>query len=165
MKMRKFRPAPSSIWRDSSGTGALELALALPILLVLFAGMIDLSRVIAGRIDMEQAAIRATDYALAVRPAGRAEAISRIRNEAAAAGDVPSGDVSVDIFLECNGVRQGNFNSVCTSSQDQARFVSVAVSQDVNAIFDWASLAEILGWNIGTPPNITVTGDSVVRFQ
>lgn len=151
-----------SLWRDSAGTGALELALALPVLLLLMTGMIDMSRVISARIDMEQAAIRATDYALAIRPTSSNS--SYIRNEAATAAGVPVKDVTVEIFLECDGVRQANFNSVCASGEDQARLVSVEIVRTVDSAVDWTSIAGLFGKNAGDS-DITVTGNSVVRFQ
>lgn len=160
--MCKTPPFRLSLWRDEVGTGALELALVLPILMMLMVGMIDMSRVIATRIDMEQAAIRATDYALAIRPTSSNS--SYIRDEAASAAGVPTSDVTVDIFLECDHVRQSSFNSTCSSTQDQARLVSVQIRRAVDPVFNWSALAKLLGRNVGTAA-ITVTGDSVVRFQ
>ena len=151
-----------SVCRDRTGTGAMELALALPILMLLLAGMIDMSRVISARIDMEQAAIRATDYALAIRPTSSNS--TYIRDEAASAANVPTSDVTVQIFLECDGVRQSDFNTICSSGQDQARLVSVDIDRTVDSVFDWTSLARLVGGNVGQA-NITVTGSSVVRFQ
>ena len=54
--------------RDQNGVGFVELALTAPLLALLFLGMIDLSTVVATRVDLEQAAQRTTDYALAKRP-------------------------------------------------------------------------------------------------
>jgi Flp pilus assembly protein TadG len=39
--------APARLLRDTAGTGALELAMALPMLLLLLVGMVDVSRLIA----------------------------------------------------------------------------------------------------------------------
>ena len=160
--MRKPLQFPFNLWHDNNGIGALELALALPVLMLLLAGMIDMSRVISSRIDMEQAAIRATEFALAVRPTSSSS--DYIKTEAATAANVPANNVTVQIFLECNGVRQTDFNTICPSTQDQARFVSVSIRRTVNAVFDWTSLAKLAGGNVGNA-DVTVTGNSVVRFQ
>jgi len=149
---------------DNRGTGALELALALPMLMMLLVGMIDISRYIANRIDVEQAAIRTTEYALAIRPTDKKESTKRIITEAVAAANADIKDVSVEIFLECDGTKQTDFSSVCADSEDQARFVSVSIKRHVDPVFDWPALAGALGWNIGTS-EVTVTGDSIVRFQ
>lgn len=147
---------------DKRGTGAMELSLVLPILMLLVVGMVDISRMVAARIDTEQAAQRATDFALAIRPNGNNG--TYIRNEAANAAGVPSSDVTVDIFLECNGTRQGSFTGTCSSGQDRARFVSVSIDRDVDFLFDWGALASLFGTQV-LGAGATVTGDSLVRFQ
>lgn len=150
------------ILRDNRGTGAMELALILPVLMLLTVGMVDISRVVAARIDAEQAAQRGTDFALAVRPTSANG--TYIRNEAATAAGVPTSDVTVEIFLECNGTKQSSFTSICSHTQDQARFVSVAVDRDVDFLFDWGALASLFGTAVFAD-DITVRGDSLVRFQ
>lgn len=147
---------------DKRGTGAIELSLILPVLMVLVVGMVDISRMVAARIDAEQAAQRATDFALAIRPNGNNG--SYIQTEAAAAAGVPSSDVTVDIFLECNGTRHGSFTGTCTAGQDRARFVSVSIDRDVDYLFDWGALASLFGTQV-LGSGATVTGDSLVRFQ
>ena len=71
--------------RDCSGVGFIELALTAPLLALLFLGMIDLSSVVSTRIDLEQAAQRTTDYALAKRPPNGNT--SYLVNEAATEGE------------------------------------------------------------------------------
>ena len=160
--MRISFPPPRSLWRDNAGTAVLELALALPMLMVLLLGMIDMSLLVASRIDAEQAAQRATDYALAIRPTS--SSTTYIQTETAKVSDVSADNVTVNIFLECDGVRQSSFNNICTTGQDAARFVSVSVDRDVDFLFDWSAFSTIFGARaIGS--DITVRGDSVVRFQ
>jgi hypothetical protein len=152
----------SGLLRNRDGAGALEFAAVLPVLVLLFAGTVDTSRFIAARIDAEQAAQRGTDFALALRPnSSRAD---YIQSETAKAAEVPTSAVRVDIFLECDGVRQEDFDSSCPGGQDQARLVSVAVDKSVDTIFDWNGMAKLLGVAVFAP-SITVKGDSVVRFQ
>jgi len=162
MSLRKLRRSPAALWRDNAGTGAMELALALPMLIMLIVGMVDVSRLVAARIDAEQAAQRATDLALAIRPNGSDGAY--LKTEAAEAEGIKLGDVTVDIFLECDGVRQGNFNATCTPGEDRARFANVEIARDVEFVFDWSSMNALLGRNI-MGSSITVRGDSLVRFQ
>lgn len=152
--------------RDEKGTGALELGLALPMLLLLLAGMIDMSRFISGRIDVEQAAIEATDFALAVRPqdGGNTE-MADIRRVASRAAGVEIGNATAVMTVECDGVQQSSWRSFCTSSEDQARLINVTVSKTIDTVFDWTGLANALGWGSGMDAQITVTGDSVVRIQ
>jgi Flp pilus assembly protein TadG len=153
----------SHVLRDSKGTGAVELAVVLPLLLTLILGMVDVSRFVAARLDAEQAAQRATDYALALRP--ESDNGTYIRNEAAAAAGVPASKVAVDIYLECDTVRQDSFNNTCAAGEDRARFVSVTIDRDLDLIFDWAALGNMFGRSSAMGPSITVRGDSLVRFQ
>ncbi len=152
----------SALLRDTAGTGALELALGLPILMLLLVGMIDVSRMVTARIDAEQAAQRATDFALASRPTNGNG--SYIKDEAASDPDVDANDVTVDIFLECDGTRQQDFRSMCASTQDTARFVNVEIDRDVDFLFDWSGFAALFGAQV-MGAGITVQGDSQVRFQ
>jgi len=152
--------------RDEKGTGALELGLALPMLLLLLAGMIDMSRFVSARIDVEQAAIEATDYALAVRPgSGGSTDMAAIKRVAANAAGVATTDATAVMTVECDGVQQSKWDSSCSSSQDQARLISVSVKQTVDTVFDWPSMASALGWSSSISQDITVTGTSVVRIQ
>lgn len=152
--------------RDEKGTGALELGLALPMLLLLLAGMIDMSRFISGRIDVEQAAIEATDFALAVRPQdGSNSEMNDIRNVAARAAGVVNTDATAVMTVECDGVQQASWRDSCTAAQDQARLITVTVSRTIDTVFDWTNLASALGLGSGMDAQITVTGDSVVRIQ
>lgn len=151
-----------ALLRDRTGTSVMELGLMMPILLMLLLGTIDASRMVAAKLDMEQAAQRTTDYALAKRPDSSNG--TYLQTEAASAANVPASDVTVDIYLECDGVRQTDFSSACAGSQQQARFASVVIDKPVNTLFDWSALSSVVGSNL-LPSTITVQGDSVVRFQ
>ncbi|TNE33186.1 MAG: hypothetical protein EP350_04735 [Alphaproteobacteria bacterium] len=147
---------------DSAGFGAMELGLALPFLLLMCLGMIDASNLISTKIDYEQAAQRTTDFALAKRPTN--SSTTYLVNEAVNASGLGADDITVELFLECDGVKQSNFNSVCEDGEASGRFVSVEISKDVATRFDWSALSRLIGYKAfnGT---VTVTGDSLVRFQ
>ena len=51
----------ASLWRDERGNSFLETALAAPLLASLFVGMVDVSRAVSAKIDLEQAAQRAVE--------------------------------------------------------------------------------------------------------
>jgi len=147
---------------DSAGFGAMELALSMPFLMLLSLGMIDASNLISAKIDYEQAAQQTTDFALAKRPQSSNGAY--LVTIAKAAADVETNDVTVQIFLECGGTRQSNFNATCSSGSLPARYVSVQISKGLDTRFDWAAMARILGIK-GFDSSVTVVGDSLVRFQ
>lgn len=147
---------------DRTGFGAMELGLALPFLMLLSLGMIDASFLISTKIDYEQAAQRTTDYALAKRPTNGST--TYLVSEAIRASGLSTDKVSVEIFLECDGVKQADFNTVCADDQASARFVSVEMRNDVATYFDWSALAKLIGYK-AFDRTVTVTGDSLVRFQ
>ncbi len=147
---------------DRSGMGAMELGLASPFLLLLSLGMIDASTLIRTKIDYEQAAQRTTDFALAKRPTSKST--TYLVAEAKRASGLAESDVSVELFLECDGVRQSDFDNVCADGEIPARYVSVEVANDVATYFDWSALARIIGYKAFSN-TVKVTGDSEVRFQ
>lgn len=149
--------------RDCSGIGFVELALAAPLLALLFLGMIDLSNVVSTRIDLELAAQRTTDYALARRPINGNN--SYLVSEASTASGVPSSDIVVELILECDGTRQSSFASSCVAGQEQKRFVSVAISKQVSTGFNWRAMGAMFNGGNSTYAPVTVTGDSFVRLQ
>lgn len=148
--------------RDNCGLGAMELALVMPVFFMLGLGTIDASRMVAAKIDLEQAAQRTTDFALARRP--NSSSGTYLKTEAASAAGVNASDVTVDIYLECDGSRQGAFAGTCASGQLQARYVDIKITRQLQTQFDWAALGETLGLEVFSS-RITVTGDSLVRFQ
>lgn len=160
--MLKLRRDLRKIRSDTTGFGAMELGLALPFLLLLCLGMIDASHMISTKIDYEQAAQRTTDFALARRPTN--DNTSYLVTEAKNASGLEADDIDVEIFLECNGTKQADFDSVCPSGQASARYVSVEIERDVPTRFDWSVFGKIVGQR-GFNSKVTVTGDSLVRFQ
>lgn len=162
MRRLRIQHRVAGLRKDSRGVAALELALVSPVLFLLLLGSVDIFQIVAARLDLEQAAQRTTDFSLAVRP--RSSDGTYLRNEAATAAGVPTANVTVDIFLECEGVRQTSFSTECPSGQTRARFVSVSIVRHVQPMFDWAGLAGFFGSQI-LPDTVTVAGDSIVRFQ
>lgn len=143
---------------DVQGVGVMELALITPVLMLLFLGMVDLSMMATAKIDLEQAAQRTTDFALAKRPTRNDG--SYLATEAASAAGVPKEQVTVELFLECNGIRQASFDTPCPTGQVQARFASVEIRRNVERLFDWGAFSNA---TLASP--VSIAGDSVVRFQ
>ena len=129
--------------RDQNGVGFVELALTAPLLALLFLGMIDLSTIVATRVDLEQAAQRTTDYALAKRPPNGN--IAYLVTEAkAASGVTDNNDVTVTLTLECDGTVQSSFTDNCASGQVTARFAKVAIRKTVSTGFNWRAIASAI---------------------
>lgn len=148
--------------KDRQGFGAMELALSFPFVLFLALGMIDAFGLVATKIDYERAAQRTTDFALAKRP-NTADG-TYLKTVAKAAAGVTDSDVTIEIFLECDGTKQSDFTGTCAAGAETTRYVSVLISKAQQTRFDWASLSRIFGFT-SFPNTVTVTGDSLVRIQ
>jgi len=158
----KFPEFTRKLCRDSDGVALVEMALSLPLLLLLFLGMIDISRLVATKIDLEQAAQQTTDLVLAIRPNGTNA--STYVAEAASASGLPADAVTVAVFLECDGVRQASLTAICADDEQLARYAYVSISDDVETQFNWTGIANLFDRQ-SRSTTVTVVGDSTVRFQ
>ncbi|WP_067736606.1 TadE/TadG family type IV pilus assembly protein [Novosphingobium naphthalenivorans] len=162
MRISLLPPIARRVIEDRKGAAVVELGLVLPVILFLFAGIVDVSRYVCAKIDVEQAAQRTTAFALAKRPTS--SSVAYLIPEATAAAGVPSSNVTAELFLECNGVRQSKYDNPCPAGETSGRFVRVSIRRAVAFQFNWTALAGMLGMkSMGS--NITVTGNSLMRIQ
>lgn len=119
--------------RDERGASIVELALVVPVMASLLVGMVDLSRAYSHKLKLEQAAQRAIEKIQQYQTT--TSTYSTLRTEAADAAGVPAANVAIDYWLECNGVRATNYESVCTSGQTYARWVQVDVTGTFTPLF------------------------------
>lgn len=139
--MRLFR----SLRRDQRGASIIELALVLPVFSALVVGVVDISRAYSQKLLLEQAAYRAIEKVQQYQ--STKSTYNTLQDEvAAAAADAGMTDVgtknssgvytniTIDYWLECNGVRQGNgtpgngYDGVCSGSQTYGRWITVDAS-------------------------------------
>lgn len=106
------------------GVAAIEFCLTLPVLLALTFGAYDVSRMVAKRIDYQQALTEAAGLAIAFPPQG---SVDYLVNAAAAAASVPATSVVVTRRVECNGTLVTT--ATCGDpTQEQAIYVSFRIS-------------------------------------
>ncbi|MFL6793848.1 MAG: TadE/TadG family type IV pilus assembly protein [Sphingomicrobium sp.] len=123
------------IAHDERGASLIEMALALPVLSGLLIGMVDMSRAYSAKLQLEQAAYRAIEKVQQYNTT--ASTYNTLKSEAASAAtaagfaNVTDSNVTIDFWLECNGARAANYDSVCPGGQTYARWVTV----DINAGF------------------------------
>lgn len=127
--MTRFTP----LARDERGASIIELALVAPILATLLIGMVDLSRAYSHKLQLEQAAQRAIEKIQQYQSS--TSTYGTLQAEAAAAAGVPTSDVVIDFWLECDGTRAGNYNSVCATGQTYGRWVSVDITGTFTPMF------------------------------
>lgn len=147
--------------RCERGVSAVELAMILPFLLMLVLGTADVAIGYSGKLALEQAAQRTTDLALARRPNdGNTDYLVQ---EAAAASGQPTGNITVEAYLECGGARQAVFTSTCTTGLP-ARIISVRIIQNYKLLFDYGKLTAVFGRRL-LPDEVQLVGDSTVRMS
>jgi len=127
--IQKFR----NLLADDRGTSLIEMALATPILAACLMGMVDLSRAYSDKLQLEQAAQRAIEKVMNNQTGSTS--YNTLKAEAVEAAGVATADVTIDYWLECNGTRQTNYDTSCTTGQTYARYLNVAVQKKFTPSF------------------------------
>ena len=154
----------SRLAQDDRGASIIELALIAPILASLLVGMVDLSRAYSHKLLLEQAAQRSLEKVQQYQASSSTPDLIKAETVAAAhaAGftSTTTADVTVDFWLECNGVRAANYNSVCPDGQDSGRWVSIDLQGTFSPMF------RSRRWpNANSDGTFTLHGKSGMRTQ
>ena len=100
--------------RDDRGASIIELALVAPILASLLIGMVDLSRAYSSKLLLEQAAQRSIEkvqqYQASSSTSDADQGGDRRRGTSGGLHGGDRSDVTVDFWLECDGVRAANYD-------------------------------------------------------
>jgi len=132
MTIRLSPPRWIDIAGDRRGTSVIELGLALPLLMLFLIGIIDTSRRLSEQITLQQAAARAIER---IQVIGQQPTYEPVRQEAATAAGVPVADVSIDNWLECNGVRAAATATTCAANETMARYLQVGIETTYEPLF------------------------------
>lgn len=109
--------------RREDGVAAIEFCLVLPMLLLMTVGAYDVSRLIAARMDYQQALSEAAGLAMAQPPQDTNDTLI---NAVAAAASVPATSVTVTRETRCNNVPVTT--AACPNPSDErSRFFSITV--------------------------------------
>ena len=125
--------------QDDRGASIVELALVAPILASLLIGMTDLSRAYSHKLLLEQAAQRSIEKVQQYQASSstpdllKAETVDAAK--AAGFASTTDADVTVDFWLECNGVRAANYSSNCPDGQTYGRWVSIDLRGKYSPMF------------------------------
>lgn len=119
--------------RDERGASLVEMALVTPLLAGLLIGMVDVSRAYSARVDLQQAAQRASELE---RVANYSEDDNaRIKSEAEKAAG-PGSAVTVTSWLQCGADRtKHDYNDSCSDDEASARFVEVSITKTYKPLF------------------------------
>ena len=122
-----------SLARDERGASIIEMAMVAPVLATLLVGMVDISRAYSAKLQLEQAAQRSIEKVQQYRTTS--STFSTLQTEAATAAGVPTTDVVVDFWLECDGARQASYATVCPSTQNRVRYITVSIVKKFSPMF------------------------------
>ena len=150
----------ASLWRDEQGNSFVEMALAAPLMASLFVGMVDVSRAVSAKVELEQSAQRAVEQVQAQAIFKTTQAAT-IKSDAEAAGGTGS-TATVTYWLECNndGVHLDYDTGSCASGTDPyARYVNVNIQKAFTPLYG----SMFPGAN--SSGTVTVKGQAVVRVQ
>jgi Flp pilus assembly protein TadG len=155
--MKMLAPLLARLARNERGAAVIEVALVAPLFAALIIGVVDLSRGYSTKLQLEQAAQSAIEKVMNGQATTKVAAA--LKTEAASTAQVAESAVTVDFWLECNGVRQGNYETVCPNGQTFARYMSVSIQKVFTPMFS----TRYAGANAnGT---YTLTGRTGVRIQ
>jgi Flp pilus assembly protein TadG len=144
--------------RDERGASVIEMALVLPFFGAMVIGVTDISRAYSTKLQLEQAAQRAVEKVQQYQTTS--STYDTLQGEAATAAGVSTGNVAVDYWLECNGTRQSDYDTVCPSNQTYGRWVTVDITGTYTPMF---SSSRWPGSN--TDGTYTIHGKAGIRTQ
>jgi Flp pilus assembly protein TadG len=128
-----------SLREDERGASIIEMGFLLPVLSTIVIGVADVSRAYSQKLLLEQAAYRSIEK---VQQYYSSESTyDTLKNDAVSAAndagfsDVTASNVTVDYWLECNGVRQSTYDTSCSTGPATARFISVDVTHNFTPMF------------------------------
>ena len=152
----------ASLRRNQDGVAFVEMALSLPLLMLLCLGMIDVSRLVTSKIDLELASQQTVDYILAKRPTDGKTA--KYVTEAASAAGVTKTQVQVTFWLECDGSAQTKVTGECVDGEESSRYAYIEISDNVETSFNWSKMASFFDGK-ERASTVLVVGDATVRYQ
>ncbi len=155
-----FYPSPlSRLFRSQKGAAAVEFGLVVPVLAMLILGATDLALAVSAKLRLQQAAARSIEM---INVAGlNSTALDALPSEAASAAGVDVANVGLEKWLECNAVRQSDFDGTCANGEQTARYVALTINGTYAPLFSIGFKALGLATN-GTVP---ITGKASVRLQ
>jgi Flp pilus assembly protein TadG len=149
------------VTRNNRGTSVIELGLIAPLLITMMMGIIDFGRAFTHKFAMEQATYRTLEK---ITAGSRQSDYVQFKSEAATAAGEPEANVTIESWLECDGMKQADFNTACTDTQQVSRFVRVAIVSDFQLSFPTGPLANSLG-HANSLGQIKLAVGSTLRVQ
>ncbi|WP_313808908.1 TadE/TadG family type IV pilus assembly protein [Sphingobium sp.] len=145
------------LFADPAGNSTVELAIIMPVLVLLTCLAGDVAMAFKAKIALQRAAERAAQMATA--GGYNSTAYQNLAADAASAAGVSTNNVTVTPTLICDSTAQTT-PDYCTSTQQQKRYVAITISGTYTPMF--AKLAPNSNWS---SQGIAITGSASVRLQ
>ena len=152
--IRLFR----SLAGDERGASLIEMAMVAPVFASMLIGMVDISRAYSAKLQLEQAAYRSIEKVQQYRTT--TDTYTTLQAEAASAAGVATSAVTVDPWLECDGVRQVSYTGICTGTQVPTRYITVTIQKMFTPMFGSRYFPRA-----NSNGTYTLTGQSGLRTQ
>lgn len=150
--------------RDDRGASIIELAMVAPVFATMLIGATDLARAFSTKLQTTQAAQRSIEKVM--QTSFQTSAVDTLKAEAAATAGVDPSAVTVDYWLQCNGVRQTGtdkdaaYNGVCPNGQAYARYLQVEITKIYTPLFTRVKFAAA-----NADGTYTIRGKAGIRTQ
>ncbi len=146
---------------NERGNSVVELGLVAPLFAAFLIGMVDISRAVAERLRLEQAAQRSIERLMQGQEASAT--FANLQSDAETAAGSGS-TATVTPRLECDGSITASgtayFTSSCTSGQTKARYVEVSITRTFTPMFG----TDLFPW-ANADGTVTLTGRAGIRIQ
>lgn len=148
-----------TLLRDERGNSFIEMALVTPVFASLLVGMVDISRAVSAKVNVEQAAQRAIEKVQARD--FDTDDLGTLETDAEAAAGSGS-NATADAWLECNhdGTHLNYDSGDCGTGVAYARYVRVQITNSFRPIFGTRFFP-----GANSNGTVTVGGQATVRTQ
>lgn len=138
------------------GAAAVELAIALPVLVILGLGVADAALGYERVFVLNQAAHQGVEEFTAAGDNYSTMSVSAVQSEIATSAGVPATQVIITQWLECNYVVQSPTVASCPAATITARYVKVVVNDTYSPPFSFSVSGS-------TKAQISISGSAMVR--
>ena len=147
-----------SLRKCERGNSFVELAFALPMLVLMLIGMVDISRAASAKLQVVQVAQRTVEKVQ--RDNFQYSQLSTLQADAVTAGGTGT-SATASAWLECgSSTTKLSYTSSCSNGEAYARFVEVTVNKSFTPLFETAWFPGAT--SAGTVP---LQGRATVRIQ
>ena len=161
--MNRIRSFAGALAHDQRGMGLIEITAIAPFLALLAVGVIDLSGAVTKKMKLHYAVHHTLElvsaHGLEVARNDNEYDFSWYRQKAADAAAVPLANVTVNVWLECSGVKKTLFADTCNPGQRTARYMRVRAISTFAPIFSIRTLGGAVG------STYSLAAESAVRIQ